>query len=318
MNETRLRFYVDDSIIYQFYFGDFDLTTKYHSPFRVDPGPSFKFMNVGTSSSPKILWKDFGLDGVSYPDGIGFVMQLYGLSRYDAVVKIWKEIVEGDKPIIPPKISYPIKVPYEYTVQKFKDYDLEYWSRLFLYEQFLKFFRVSSLRSLRRVGKRIWGSEESNPVFIYEFSKKGAFKVYRPLDKNNQKFRGQNNGDVLEGYDQLPARGTHLIITKSMKDVMVLRRMGYLAIAPTSENSRKTLLNKAAELNQRFDKIYILFDNDKPGVIASHKLHLETGWEQISFPVWMTKDSSDLVNKCQNYFELTEFFNTFDLNEYHI
>lgn len=320
-DETRLRFYVGDIEIYHFYFGDFSLTEKYESPFphRNDPNPSFMFKNIGSYSNPKIIWNDFGMDDIKYKDGIGFVMMFYGLNRSDAVRKIWNEMVrDKDTRIIKPRISHPIKLPYEFGEQPLQDWEMVYWRKLYFNESFMKFFNVWSLKYIRRVDKVIWKSEKDNPTYIYLFSKQNAFKAYRPLDPDKDKFRGQNNGDILEGYDQLPKTGDVLFITSSLKDTMTLRRMGLLGINPTSENSKRALYLKIRELNQRFSKIYILFDNDGPGIKSALNLANDTGWEPVFIPKYLSKDPSDLVMKTKNYFELINIFKPLKTLTYHV
>lgn len=312
MIEKRLRFYVSDAVIYKHYFGDFNLVNKYHSPFphRDDPRPSFKFVNVGTIKNPRIIWTDFGLSGAKYRDGVGFVMEYFGLSRKAAARKIWNELVKKEGVSIKkPIIRYPINLPYEYAGQPLSDKELEYWHRLSIGKELLEAYRISSLAFMRRAGDLIWKSEESNPTFLYEFSKENAFKAYRPLDPNKDKFRGQNNGTVVEGYDQLPRNGKVLIITSSLKDTLTLRNLGFLAINPTSENSRKGLMLIARELNQRFEKIYVLLDNDRPGIYATRVLAQKTGWKPLYLPQHFLKDPSDMVMNTGRYQHLRLFLN---------
>lgn len=321
-DETRLRFYVDDTQIYHHYFGEFDLRSKYSSPFphRRDPVPSFMFKNVGTWSSPKILWNDFGMTDIKYKDGIGFVMEYFQISRKQAVRRIWKDMVmDPNVRMVKPRIQQPLNLPYEFDKDDIQDFEMKYWGRLWFSKQHLKFFNVHSLTAMRRVGKKLWWSTSENPTFIYLFSKKGAFKAYRPLDPRKDKFRGQNNGDILEGYDQLPKTGQHLIITSSLKDTMTLRKLGYLAVNPTSENSKRGLYKRIRELNYRFNNnIYILFDNDKPGIRAARSLAQETGWKVIMLPTWSSKDPSDLVMSTGNYLALSMFFDNLGLKRYYI
>lgn len=317
-DETRLRFYVDDSVIYQYYFGDFDLKSKYHSPLRKDPTPSFMFKNIGTSNIPRIIWNDFGADEIKHKDAIGFVMALEHLSRKEAVALIWKELVVPEKvSITPPKLVMPIKLPYEYRDDEIQDFEMEFWDKFWIGRDLLDFYNVRSLRRLSRMGKKLWGSEPGDPAFIYVFEPKKKFKTYRPYDKLN-KFRGSDNGDVIEGYDQLPQCGDHLFITSSLKDTMTLRRCGFLACNPTSENSKKALYPKVRELNQRFGNVRILFDNDTPGMVSAMNLSKITGWEAVMIPPQFPKDPSDIVKNTGNYFLLSEFFSKFDLSKYHI
>jgi len=45
VTEERIKFYLKDEQIYQYYFGDIELGKKYHSPIREkDPNPSLVFM----------------------------------------------------------------------------------------------------------------------------------------------------------------------------------------------------------------------------------------------------------------------------------
>lgn len=317
----RLKFYLSDVQIIRHYFGDFDLNSKYNSPFRDDPNPSLAFK----LKSGKLMWTDFGLTTDNIRDGIGFVQQLYDLSRKEAINKIFKDIIKNKATVVKKAtIEIPLKVPYEFTIGDIQDFEMKYWSKLYFTRELLKFYNVHSLISLRRVGKKIWGTEIDSPTFIYLFSKKGAFKAYRPLDKFRDKFRGQNNGDILEGYEQLPKTGSHLIITSSLKDTMTLRNMGVLALNPTSENSKQALLNKAKELNQRFKKIYILFDYDKAGIDSSYVLSKQTGWEVINLFLYdktnkkYIKDPSDSVMVSNTYFYLINLLSKYNLMKYHV
>lgn len=96
---------------------------------------------------------------------------------------------------------------------------------------------------------------------------------------------------------------------------MVLRSAGFISIAPQSENSYKSLLPKVAEINQRFNNVYILFDNDKPGIRAAHMLSKKVGfkWEPIFMPRLWGKDPADFVKKVGNHLRIKEFFSNFGL-----
>jgi DNA primase len=94
---------------------------------------------------------------------------------------------------------------------------------------------------------------------------------------------------------QLPEMGDLLVITKSMKDVMVLHEMKIPAVSVSSESSflKDDLI---AELKTRFQRIYILFDNDKAGNENSLKFEQKHNIPRIVIPDELGgKDVSDAV-----------------------
>ena len=57
-----------------------------------------------------------------------------------------------------------------------------------------------------------------------------------------------------------------------MKDIMCLYEYGITAIAPCSENLFVTD-NQYQKLKAKFKNIFLLYDNDLPGIRASIKIH---------------------------------------------
>ena len=107
---------------------------------------------------------------------------------------------------------------------------------------------------------------------------------------------------LLQGYSQLPRNGDILVITKSLKDVMLFYELGINSIAPNSETM--FLTSKVyLELNKRFDDIYILFDNDYQGITSMNKFRKQFKAEGIDLKcAWIprkygAKDISDLYLK---------------------
>jgi hypothetical protein len=97
-----------------------------------------------------------------------------------------------------------------------------------------------------------------------------------------------------------------LIITSSLKDTMVLDTLGYAACNPGGEANFKTIVAKAREFNNRFGKIYILFDNDGPGIRGATRLSHFTGWQPIFLPKEVAKDPADVVKRHKNRFVISE------------
>lgn len=86
-----------------------------------------------------------------------------------------------------------------------------------------------------------------------------------------------------------------MIITSSLKDVMVLYKMGFSAIAPQSENS---YIDDIQDFAARFDKIAVFFDADEPGLAAASHLSEDIGAPYFTIPSrYDAKDISDCVAK---------------------
>ena len=100
--------------------------------------------------------------------------------------------------------------------------------------------------------------------------------------KRKYRFISNWTSTTLQGVRVLPKSGDHLIITKSMKDVMCLHEFGFNALAPNSEN---IIITKAQynRLDVRFTNKFCLFDNDLAGVKGAKKYKREFGIKCIFY-----------------------------------
>lgn len=99
----------------------------------------------------------------------------------------------------------------------------------------------------------------------------------------------------IQGYEQLPDTGDLLIITKSLKDVMTLYSLGYTAVSANSEN---TIIPQQImkDLNNRFNKILIFYDNDVSGKKGAHLMSETYGASTVEIPMsYKSKDISDFI-----------------------
>lgn len=79
-----------------------------------------------------------------------------------------------------------------------------------------------------------------------------------------------------------------------MKDILVLRSMGYNAVAPVGEGTRiPSKLMKG--LQKRFSSLLVFFDNDSPGIKAAQTLCSTYDISYMHFPTMKEKDVSDHV-----------------------
>lgn len=269
----NIRKVISDEEIYAGYIGaPIQLDTKYCSVFRSnDVVPSLSFY---VTPNHWLMHKDFGRNDRA-GNVFDFVRKLYQLeNNWQAAVQINKDFGLGllNLSKTSPKPSVPIKrmeskrlqnieKTIRYKPRPFLDRDYYYWSKFNISKNILQNFNIHVADIVFINNVPIWVYEMTNPIYVYTFNDK--LKFYRPLTKNKDgKFLSSKNiGDVYAGYEQLPKNGKELIITKAMKDVMTLYSLGITAIAPNGETyAFNPLLIK--ELEDRFEKIYIMLDND--------------------------------------------------------
>src|SRR5690606_12979161 len=126
------------------------------------------------------------------------------------------------------------------TYRHFDKFDYDYWTGRYKIPLTLaNFFDVRADSKVHMVKKS--GDERTcyeiagyNPMYSYQIDDK--FKIYRPFSPDKKyKWLSNTRIDNIQGMKQLPERGELLIITSSLKDCMVLRVLGYYAIAPMGE-----------------------------------------------------------------------------------
>ena len=282
---------VSEYDIYASYIGQFKPGLIYNSPFRKDNNPSFGiFLSKRTG---KLLFKDHG-SGVC-GDVIKFVREYTGISNYNEVLQeIVKRLKITNKTVL--KSTKPIES--KETVigivrQAFTKIDEQYWGSYHISMPTLEKYNVHSIKYYLCNGivKGIYKDE--NPMYAYKVY--NNFKIYRPLGDKFTKWRNNLTEFDVQGYAQLPKKGNLLIITKSLKDVMVLHEMGYNAVSPSSESTfiPDVVLN---DLKKRFKNILLCFDRDIPGVQNMRKVSLKTGLKGfLVHKSFKAKDISDAV-----------------------
>lgn len=91
----------------------------------------------------------------------------------------------------------------------------------------------------------------------------------------------------------IPKNGDFLVVTKSMKDVLVLYELGIPSVAPISENLFLTD-SKYNKLKERFNKIILAYDNDLAGISNMNKIRNNYDVNPIWIPrKYNAKDISD-------------------------
>lgn len=258
-----------DYDIYSYYMGNFVVGKLYNSPLRSDDKvPSFA---VFKGRMGNLMFKDHG-SGLS-GNAITFIKELKHISSNAELEKELLRIIKTTAPLSTRTSTRTYKSISNADIgivrQDFTDVDKQYWKNYGISISTLQKFNVFSIKYFlcNKIVSGIY--KDTNPMYAYKVN--NSFKIYRPMNSKYTKWRSSLTLNDIQGYSQLPESGDILIITKSLKDVMVLYEMGYNAISPSSETSFIPM-DIFEDLKKRFKHILILFDRDKTGVRRTREL----------------------------------------------
>jgi hypothetical protein len=316
LTKNEILKHIDDWSIYQYY-SDFPLEINKltNSPLRTDNKPSFALF-IGDSS--EICFKDFNL---SSGDCIKFVQLKYNLNYYEALSKIAIDFDLGNDYILKRNedTDYNLAKPEKTLIYKNKEQiikelntyklgkssrnwelrDLLFWKKYAISKKTLELYNVSPLSHII-IGDKIIKCKDLAYSYTEYKDGKETYKIYQPNNKD-YKWLNNHNFSVWQGWSQLPINGDILIITKSLKDVMSIRDVtGIPSVALQTENS-KPKDKVIDELKQRFNLIFVLYDNDFDketnwGKIYSDEICKNYNFIQLEIPLnYTAKDFSDFV-----------------------
>lgn len=163
--------------------------------------------------------------------------------------------------------------------------DKNYWGEYFITEEWLSFFSAG-------VVYEYWFSndkgftwdwkyryKQSNPCYYYSFvdsNGRNKVKLFKPYAKQNGGLKWWTNIDKrdlnsIQGFAQADLTQKKVYLTSSLKDVIILRMLGYTAYALHGEAYIPTeeFLN---HLKLYHEEVIVLMDNDKAGRKATEKL----------------------------------------------
>jgi hypothetical protein len=305
--------------IFKYYCPSFkELGKKFNSDLRDDRSPTVSIIPY----NGKLLYKDFGHSEHTF-DCFNYVRFKYNCSFLGAlrIIDCDFKLNLGNKQNAikftmgvmaykqSKKIDYSRK---QIIIQKKKrpwnKEDAKFWSKYLVSKQTLLSFAVEPISHFWINNNRFTCKSIS-----YAFRFKNRYKIYSPYEEKNKWLSNTRKTDI-QGYNQLPYKGEHLIITSSLKDVMCLYELGYPAIALQSEMQipEEKLIS---ELKFRFSKIDVLYDNDfdnvnNPGQTMAKKICELYGFDNICLPDQLRcKDPSDLVKETGSMIKLKNILN---------
>lgn len=298
--------------IFRRYFRSFEIGRLYKSPLRKEDNASF---NIFEGRKGVLMYKDFG---GSKGNAIDFVMVSKCLNFYSAIVQIVQDLnlrysvrglqvdtIKKEEEFIVKKVEKKYKL-LPILFDKFTDTDYNYWivEHKLKDLEIVKKHNVRSAQELSIGGIPIWGATRDNPIYIYfeKYEEEWYRKAYRPYGEIGEKWRCDypDIANMVHGVDLLRGNRNDLIITKSVKDVIVLESLGFEAICVQSEDLPfpQGLLTM---LKKWYEYIYVLFDNDfgkkeNAGRKLSNKFAKNYNIKQIIIPrEYCYTDVSELI-----------------------
>jgi len=304
--------YVNSYDMFVYYIGNFKLGKSFLSPLREEDDPSFV---IYTNANGKLLYHDFLLGG---GDIIKFVMTKFNLSFTSAINKIIQDAGLNNK--FKTGLSYVAKAPIKHdkVIQYAKPTlkvkrrnwllrDVNFWKSFHIDKATLDKYRVIPIEYYFYDTKPV-KAEKLSYAFVEKKDGKKSYTIYQPLSKY-AKWKKSHDSSVFYGWTQLPEKGDILIITKSMKDVMVIDCNTGIPTVALQNEKIKPKAHIIDQLKERFDKIYLLYDNDYQnekknkinyGREFGSAIAKEFGLIQIEIPdiiaeMYDAKDISDLA-----------------------
>ncbi len=267
--------------------------------------------------SGKLRYKDFGDSNNGSMDIWAYVGARYGLNFLGVVDKISQDFNLNHStvpyPSLPthftgeqlPKKQRMIK-RLQIKQRQWQQCDKEYWSdRYFITRNELELFNVAPISDFWIDYRHIRAEKQSYCYNYYYFENYLLRKIYQPLSET-YKWYSNINSTVVQGIDNIPKTHPLLIITKSMKDLIILHKLGYPAIAPNNEMG---WIPDAvwAKFLQRYPKMVILFDTDPAGIASAQKFSQIYNLPYINIPAAPgVKDISDFVYQSRSLGETAQ------------
>ena len=247
----------------------------FRSPLRSDNHNTCSFFR---GRSGNLYFKDFATGQCLTFEGV--VMEKYHCTYPNALKIIAKDFgyiqsseVKKQEIKIQPKFEGEKETFIQVEIKDFSESELKWWNSFGVTKQTLDKYKVYSIKTVFLNGNIYAQSTQHSPIYGYYFGKKENIEQWRIYMPKRKEFRfiGNVSTKTIQGYKQLPDNGKLLVITKSMKDTMLLSSLGIPAVAPNSETQfvSEKLLD---EFREHFKNIVLLYDSDLTGVRFMNKI----------------------------------------------
>lgn len=303
LNKDDILNVVSEIDIFRFYCTNFvELDKPFSSELREDPTPSCRISLWGDY----YLYKDFGES--SSHNCFGYVMRKFScdyrtalniISRDFKLTELYSKF-ENNINIKTTKLPKKQKNKIANTIIRIKkrewmQLDYNFWTKNYNVKlstcDLYKIYPISHFW----LNNKLYSVGISNTYAYYYYKNDiHRYKIYQPYNKN-LKWISNIDNTVVQGIKNIPKSGDLLIITKSLKDVLVLRELGYNAVSPNNETSFVPEIN-ICKFKKRFKDIIIYFDNDEAGIKHSALFAEKYDLKYIFNPPGERKDISDVIH----------------------
>lgn len=296
---------ISDSSVFLYYFGRFELGKAYNSFFRTDRNPSTTFY---MSQSGALLYHDFST-GESL-NCFKFVMKLYNCNFNDALKqiaadfglinaqtsKVSRRLLEDAKEL---ENSVKSETLIQFIPDKWNSHNLKFWRLYEITQEELEENEVYPVKHLilnKIIVKNLSGASR----YAYPLKWEGGegVKIYSPHE-TNMKWLSSIPLSRPFGIDKLPYESNVVIISKGVKDAILLKRL-FSDVIVTQNESEASLTKETIELlTRKYDQRIIIWDADIAGVNACSKFN-KKGFGYFNTPKedyikYGIKDCADFV-----------------------
>lgn len=280
-----------------------------NSPLREDNHPSF---GIYTPDGQKLRYHDFGTgqSGGTFD----LLMSFWGMNYLEVLEKIEKDlprllyrkpniIISKSKLLVSNKRTYSRETDLQCKIRDWKKYDLDYWEMEGISLPWLKFgdiYPISHIIVTKNNNKFTIPADKYAYSYVEFKDDISSLKIYQPFSTTH-KWSNKHDGSVWDLWTKIPLTGDKLIITSSRKDALCVWENTLIPCVSLQAESYLPKPHVIQLLKDRFENVFVLYDNDfkskiNYGRLAGQEMALQFGLKQIEIPTdYCAKDPSDLA-----------------------